>query len=78
MNDTLAVADQIPSLDLPVRLIRGTADRFQNMDYGYRLASDLRAPMERIEGGIHFVPEDHHKRVTATVGGALEQMPPDR
>ncbi|WP_207956099.1 hypothetical protein [Rubrobacter marinus] len=34
----------------------GAADGFQPIGYGYRLAYELRAPMERVEGGKHFVP----------------------
>ena len=78
VNDTLTVADQIPNLEVPARMVWGAADRFQKIGYGYRLASELRAPMERIEGGKHFVPEDHPEQVAATVSGLLEQAPPER
>jgi len=56
VNDTLAVADQLSSLNLPARLVWGAADQFQTIGYGYRLAYDLRATLDRIEGGKHFVP----------------------
>jgi pimeloyl-ACP methyl ester carboxylesterase len=71
VNDTLAVADQIPNLDVPARLVWGAADRFQKIGYGYRLAYELRASMERIEGGKHFVPEDHPERVGANVNALV-------
>ena len=33
--------------------------KFQKLEYGERLARDLRAPLRRIPGGKHFTPEDH-------------------
>jgi pimeloyl-ACP methyl ester carboxylesterase len=78
VNDTLAIADQIPNLDVPARLVWGAADQFQKIGYGYRLAYELKAPIERIEGGKHFVPEDHPERVAAAVNELLEQTVPDR
>ena len=73
VQDTLAVADRIPSLNVPARLVWGAADRFQKIGYGYRLAYELGASMERIEGGKHFVPEDHPEPVAQAVNGLLEQ-----
>ncbi|MFP4143582.1 MAG: alpha/beta fold hydrolase [Phycisphaeraceae bacterium] len=58
-QDTLAVADKLPELDLPARIVWGAADPFQKIEYGERFAKDLRAPLERIEHGRHFTPEDH-------------------
>lgn len=67
VRDTLAVADQLPDVDVPVRIVWGAADRFQKIGYGYRLAHDLKAPVDRIEGGKHFVPEDHPERIAAAI-----------
>ncbi len=78
VNDTLAIADQIPSLKVPTRLVWGAADQFQKIGYGYRLAYELKAPIERIEDGKHFVPEDHPERVATAVNELLEQTAPDR
>lgn len=78
VNDTLAVADQIPNIDVPARLVWGAADEFQQIGYGYRLAYELGAKIERIEGGKHFVPEDHPEEVAAAVNGLLEQMASER
>jgi pimeloyl-ACP methyl ester carboxylesterase len=66
-GDTLAVADRIPGLDLPACVVWGAADPFQKIGYGYRLAVELGAPLDRVEGGGHFVPEDHPERVAAAV-----------
>jgi pimeloyl-ACP methyl ester carboxylesterase len=71
-RDTLEISDRIPQLDVPARLVWGAADRFLKIGYGYRLAYELRAPIERIEGGNHFVPEDHPEEVAAAVNGLLE------
>ncbi len=60
VNDTLAVADQIPSLaGKPVRIMWGVADHFQKAEYGERFARDLGVTMRRIDGGKPFTPEDH-------------------
>ena len=71
-RDTLEISDRISQLDVPARLVWGAADRFLEIGYGYRLAYELRAPIERIEGGNHFVPEDHPEEVAAAVNGLLE------
>jgi pimeloyl-ACP methyl ester carboxylesterase len=72
VEDTLAVADRIPHLDVPARLVWGAADQFQKIGYGYRLAYELGAPLERIESGKHFVPEDRPEPVAAAVNALLE------
>jgi pimeloyl-ACP methyl ester carboxylesterase len=59
VNDTLAVADALPSLNIPARVVWGVDDKFQKIEYGERFARDLKAPLQRIEGGLHFTPEDH-------------------
>lgn len=78
VNDTLSIASRIPDLDVPARLVWGAADPFQKISYGYRLAYELKAPIDRVEGGKHFVPEDHPERVAASVNALLEQAAPDR
>ncbi len=75
-RDILAVAGRIPDLDLPARLVWGAADQFLEIGFGYRLAYELRAPIERIEGGKHFVPEDHADRVANAVNELLQAAPP--
>lgn len=60
VKDTLAIADELPRLrGIPARVIWGAADPFQKVEYGERLARDLAAPLEQIEGRKHFTPEDH-------------------
>jgi pimeloyl-ACP methyl ester carboxylesterase len=66
-RDTLAVADRLPNLNLPARLIWGTADRYQKIEVGERLARDLKAPLRRIEGAKHFTPEDHPEVVAEEI-----------
>ncbi len=74
VRDTLAVAERIPDLDVPARLVWGAADPFQPIGYGYRLAYELKAPIERVEGAKHFVPEDHPEPVAAAVNALLEDF----
>lgn len=57
--DTESIADRLPQLEVPARIVWGEADQFQKVGYGERLARDLRAPLRRIAGGKHFTPEDH-------------------
>ncbi|SFR66415.1 Pimeloyl-ACP methyl ester carboxylesterase [Marinobacter daqiaonensis] len=59
VQDTMAVAGDLPGLGIPARIVWGAADQFQKMEYGERFAHDLSAPLQRIEGGKHFTPEDH-------------------
>jgi len=59
VRDTIAVADLLPTLQLPARVVWGEADRFQKVSYGERLAADLGTGLTRISGGKHFTPEDH-------------------
>ena len=56
---------------MPAALVWGAADQFQKVGYGYPLAHDLRTRLERIEGGRHFVPEDHPDRIASVVKGLL-------
>ncbi|QPM89817.1 alpha/beta fold hydrolase [Pseudooceanicola algae] len=67
VEDTTSISDQLPSLDIPSRVVWGTADEFQELKYGERLAADLRAPLKRIEGGKHFTPEDHPEVIAAEI-----------
>lgn len=59
VQDTLSVADELPKLNVPARIVWGAADQFQKVSYGERFARDLKAPLTRIEGAKHFTPEDH-------------------
>lgn len=72
--DTLAIADDLPDLALPAELVWGAADQFQTIDYGERLADDLDAPLDRIEGGKHFAVEDHPDRVAAAISRMVEAV----
>ncbi|MBW3563626.1 MAG: alpha/beta hydrolase [Acidobacteria bacterium] len=73
VNDTLSVADDLPRLrGTPSRLIWGAADPFQPVKYGERFAHDLDAPLERIEGGKHFTPEDHPDIIARGINDLVE------
>jgi pimeloyl-ACP methyl ester carboxylesterase len=70
-GDTLEVADRLRELEVPAAVVWGVADQFQKVEYGRRLAADLRAQMTEIPGGKHFVPEDHPREVADAVSAVL-------
>ena len=75
VGDTLAAAADVPLLrGTPARVIWGAADQFQKVEYGARFAHDLAVPLERIEGGKHFTPEDHPDRVAATLQSLVDEV----
>jgi pimeloyl-ACP methyl ester carboxylesterase len=71
--DTQAVAGTLPRLELPAAVVWGAADRFQKVRYGRRFASDLNGSIDEIEGGKHFVPEDHPDRVAGAIADVLRR-----
>ena len=74
-RDTQAVAPALPTLDIPAALVWGAADRFQKLDpYGRRLAADLRASLDEIDGAKHFTPEDHPTRIATAIGAVLTDV----
>ena len=73
-QDTLAIADRLREIDVPARLVWGAADRFQTIDYGRRLAADLRAELEPLAEAKHFVPEDHPEPLAAAVEHVLLRL----
>jgi len=73
VQDTLAVAGDLPKLGIPARVVWGTADQFQKIEYGERFAHALSTPLQRIEGGKHFTPEDH----PGMVADAINQLVAD-
>lgn len=75
VRDTLAVAPDLPRLrGVPARIVWGTADPFQKVEYGERFARDLGVPLDRIEGGKHFTPEDHPDRIAAALGALVREL----
>lgn len=74
VEDTLSVADELPQLGVPARIVWGAADRFQKVEYGERFARDLTAPLHRIEGGRHFTPEDHPEVVAREIHRLIEDV----
>lgn len=71
VEDTLAIADQLPSIQLPARVVWGAADPFQKIEYGRRLATDLGTTVQPIPGGKHFTPEDHPETLAAAINELL-------
>lgn len=73
VRDTLAVAQQLSTLAVPTRIVWGDADQFQKIEYGKQFARDLDAPLDRIDGGKHFTPEDYPERVADAIRAVLAQ-----
>jgi pimeloyl-ACP methyl ester carboxylesterase len=74
VRDTLAVADALPNLRVPARLVWGAADQFLKIKYGKRFAHDLSAPLHPIERGRHFTPEDHPEMVAQEINRLLADV----
>ncbi len=74
VGDTLAVADALPSLNVPARMVWGAADPFQKIGHGERLAQALSAPLHAIEGGKHFTPEDHPEVVAREINQLIADV----
>lgn len=74
-RDTEAVAGLVAELDVPAAVVWGAADRFQQLEpYGRQLAEDLGAPLDEIEGGMHFTPEDHPERVADAINRVVAEV----
>ena len=69
--DTLSIVDRLPAVGLPARVVWGTDDPWLDIGYGYRLAYDPGARLDRVEGGRHFIPEDQPDRVAHAVHDVL-------
>ena len=74
VQDTLAVSGRIPELDIPAHIVWDAADEFQKIGYGYRLAYELGAPLDRIEAGKHFTPEDFPAPIAAAVNSVVRRV----
>ncbi|EAQ04549.1 probable oxidoreductase-putative hydrolase involved in aromaticring cleavage [Pseudooceanicola batsensis HTCC2597] len=74
VEDTKTIAGQLSGLGLPARIVWGAADEFQKVEYGERLAADLGAPLRRIEGGLHFTPEDHPRILADEINALLRTV----
>lgn len=59
VDDTLAIADALPGIRVPTRVVWGDKDRFQPLGHGARLATALATSVRAIPGGLHYTPEDH-------------------
>jgi pimeloyl-ACP methyl ester carboxylesterase len=74
VDDTLSVANALPSLKVPARVVWGVKDQFQKIEYGEHFARDLNAPLHRIEEGLHFTPEDHPDAIAQQLSLLVEEV----
>ena len=42
--------------------------------HSYRLAYEMHAPLDRVEGGRHCVPEDHAHRISSAINELLQTL----
>jgi pimeloyl-ACP methyl ester carboxylesterase len=75
-GDTLAVQGKLAGLRVPARVVWGAADQFQKVRYGEQFAADLGVPLQRIEGGKHFIPEDHPGAIAAALNDLVREASP--
>ena len=73
-RDTLAVAEGLRTLDVPARVVWGAADPFLKVASGARLAWDLRTELRRIEGALHWTPEDHPEPLAQELNELVAQV----
>lgn len=73
-EDTLAIAELLPTLQIPARVVWGMADQFQKAKYGERLAKDLGTTLVPIEGGKHFTPEDHPWPIARAINEVIAEV----
>ncbi|WP_246633614.1 alpha/beta fold hydrolase [Pseudonocardia nigra] len=76
MQDTLAVADRLPTLRLPAHVVWGAADRFQKIGYGQRLAADLAARPARCRRRRGDAPPGPPRRVAGAAGAGRRRRRP--
>ena len=74
VKDTMQIASQLRSLDIPSRLVWGAGDPFQPIDYAHRLSTLLRAPLDAVDGAKHFIPEDYADRAAAAINSLLREL----
>lgn len=74
VEDTTTISEQLPELAIPARIAWGVEDGFQKIEYGERLAADLGAPLLRIEGGLHFTPEDHPQIIAGEINALIRTV----
>lgn len=74
VEDTLKIAGQLSSLNIPARLAWGEADQFQKIEYAERFSRDLNAPLRRINGGKHFTPKDHPAVIAEEIMTLVEEV----
>jgi pimeloyl-ACP methyl ester carboxylesterase len=73
-RDILAVSEDLSGLQIPAELVWGADDQFQKLEYAERLADDLKAPLDRIEGGKHLVPKDQPRRSSTTIERVVRRV----
>jgi pimeloyl-ACP methyl ester carboxylesterase len=61
------VAEALPDLDVPARVVWGDADPFQPIGHGARLATALGTSVRALPGALHFTPEDHPTAIADSI-----------
>lgn len=72
--DTQQIAHRLPGLEIPARVVWGASDPFLRLDHAHRLSTVMRAPLDVVDRGRHFLPEDHADRVAAAVNSLIRAL----
>lgn len=74
-GETMAIADGLPKLALPVAIVWGEEDPFLPVELGRRLNAAIpHATLDVVSGARHFVPEEHPERVASVLAGLLARQ----
>jgi pimeloyl-ACP methyl ester carboxylesterase len=74
VRDTENVSLRLHELDAPARVVWGAADRFQKVQYGERLAAELRTQLRRLDTARHFTPEDHPDVIAGAINEVVREV----
>lgn len=78
VHDTLAISGRLRHIGVPTRVVWGEADQFQKIEYGERLAREMKATLHTIPGGKHFTPEDHPDVIANSIRELITEVTSER
>lgn len=73
-RDTRMIANGLPGIEAPARVVWGDADPFLDMAVARRLARDLGTEVRPIVGGRHYTPEDHPESIANAINELVREF----